>query len=138
MFELLLKVRRTGDELDLGTIAALGRSVPSANVGANGRTAPTATTVMTPPAEPVTEPDTPIEANPDRENAPNEPNSHVQAPSSTRRDDHKEFRIDTPHLDRKAGGSGITGKAKMHPALHRLQTGRGSTLLDLSSIFDSQ
>jgi hypothetical protein len=138
MFELLLKVRRTGEELDLGTIASFGRAVPSANVGANGRTAPTATSVITPPAEPVIEPDPPIEANPVRENAPNEPNSNVQALSSTRSNGHKELRIDTPHLERKVGEIGITGKEKMHPALRRLQTGRERTLLDLSSIFDSQ
>ena len=29
MFELLLKVRRTGDELELGTIAPIAQSVPS-------------------------------------------------------------------------------------------------------------
>ena len=30
----------------------------------------------------------------------------------------------------------MTGKEKMHPALHRLLTGQGSTLLDMSPIFD--
>jgi hypothetical protein len=134
MFELLLKVRRTGEELDLGTIASIGRLLPSGKVGANDRLAPAVATVITPPAEPVKKAVPPIEANPDRENAPNEPNSDVQAPSSTLGDSHKAFRIDTPHLERKAGEIGITGKEKMHPALHRLQTGRERTLLDLSSI----
>jgi hypothetical protein len=138
MFELLLKVRRTGEELDLGTIASIGRSVASGNMGANDRLAPAVAAVITPPAEPVKEPDPPIEANPVREGAPNEANSDVQVPSSPIRDGHKEFRIDTPHLDRKAGGFGITGKEKMHPALRRLQTGGERTFLDLSSIFDGQ
>ena len=135
MFELLLKVRRTGKELDLGTIASIGRYVLSANIDAIDKPSPAAATVVTLPAERVTEPSPPIAANPDRENAPNEANSDVQAPSSTRRDGHKELRIDTPHVDRNAGGFGITGKEKMHPALHRMLTGQGSTLLDLSAIF---
>jgi hypothetical protein len=134
--ELLLKVRRTGDELELGTIAPIARSVPSGNMGANDRPASIATTVMAPPPEPVNEPDPPIEANPVRENAPNEANSAVHALSSTHWDGHKEFRIDTPHLDRKAGGVGITGKEKMHLVLQRLLFGRERTLLDLSSFFD--
>ena len=51
---------------------------------------------------------------------------------------HKEFRIDTPHVDRKPGGIGITGKAKSHPVLERVLTGRNSTLLNLSPIFGEQ
>jgi hypothetical protein len=136
MFELLLKVRRTGDELELGTIASIARSVPSGNMVANDRPASIVTTVITPPVEPVSEPDPPIESKSDRENAPNEANSSVHALSSTHWDGHKEFRIDTPHLDRKAGGVGITGKEKIHPALQRLLSGRERTLLDLSSFFD--
>jgi hypothetical protein len=62
-------------------------------------------------------------------------NINTHAPSSTNWDDRKEFRTDKPHLDRKAGGIGITGNEKMHTAL-QLLTGRESTLLDLSSIFD--
>jgi hypothetical protein len=136
MFELLLKVRRTGDELQIATIGSLGRSVPSGNTGAIDMPASVATTVITPPAEPVREPDPPIEANPAGEMAPNEANSDVRAHSSSRSDGHKEFRIDTPHIDRKAAGIGITGTQKMHPAIRRLQAGREATLLDLSSIFD--
>jgi len=135
MFELLLKVRRTGEELDLKTIASIGRSAAFAKNGADGRSAPAATTVITLPAEPVTKPAPPIEANPVREKAPNEPKFHAQAPSMSRRDGHKEFRIDTPHVDRNMGTIGITGKEKMHPALHRLLSGRERTLLDQSAIF---
>ncbi|HEX3446838.1 MAG TPA: hypothetical protein VHS97_01215, partial [Isosphaeraceae bacterium] len=40
----------------------------------------------------------------------------------------------TPHVERKAGGIGKTSEEKMHPALHRLLTGRESTLLDMSPI----
>ena len=134
MFELLLKVRRTGDELELATIASIGRSVPTGKIHAIDRPAPSVATVMTPPSAPVNEPDPPIEANPVREIAPNEAKFDVHAPSSTPLDGHKGVRIDTPHLDRNAGGLGITGKEKMHPALHRVLTGRQSTLLDLSAI----
>ena len=135
MFELLLKVRRTGEELDLGTIASFGRSLPTGTMGAIEKPRPADATVITPPAEPVRQPDPPIEANPVREQAPNEANLHAQAHSNSRQDGHKDFRIDTPHLDWNAGGIGITGKGTIHPAIRRLQTGRDSTLLDLSSIF---
>jgi hypothetical protein len=134
-FELLLKIRRTGDELEIAAIGSLGRSVPSGTMAAIDRPASIVATVITPPAEPVNEPDPPIAANPIAEAAPIEANSDVQAPSSTRWDGHKELRIDTPHLDPNVARVGTTGKEKMHPALRRLQTGRESTLLNLSSIF---
>jgi len=135
MFELLLKIRRTGEELDLRKIASIARSCPADNKGANDRPAPAVTTVITPPAEPVAKPVPPIEANPARENAPNEPKSDAQASSSARQNGHKDFRIDTPHLDRTAGAIGMTGTEKMHPALRRVLTGRERTLLDMSPIF---
>jgi hypothetical protein len=135
LFELLLKVRRTGEELDLRTITSFGRSLPTGTMGAIEKPRPADATVITPPAEPVRQPDPPIEANRVRELAPNESNFHAQAHSISRQDGPKDFRIDTPHLDRNAGGVGITGKEKMHPALHRVLTGRQSTLLDLSGIF---
>jgi hypothetical protein len=56
MFELLLKVRRTGEELDIATIASISRSIPSANIGAIDKPVPTVATVITPPVEPVQEP----------------------------------------------------------------------------------
>jgi hypothetical protein len=122
--------------LDVVTIASIGRSVLTGKVDANDRPAPSVAIVMTPPAGAVNEPDPPIEADPVRDIAPNETNPCVQALSSTHKDGHKDLRIDTPHLDRMAGGFGITGKEKVHPALHRVLTGRQSTLLDLSGIFD--
>jgi hypothetical protein len=134
MFELLLKVRRTGEELDIATIRSLGRFNPSDNINASDKSTPAVAPVITPPAEPVNEPAAPNEANPVREIAPNEANSDVQAPSSARQNGHKELRIDTPHVDGKAGGFGITGKEAMHPALRWLLTGQGSALLDLLAI----
>jgi hypothetical protein len=135
MFELLLKVRRTGEDLEIATIASLGRSVPFSCIDASDSPTPTVATVITPPAEPVNEPVPPIEANLDREIAPNEANSNVQAPSSPLIDKRKEFRIDKPHAAPKSGGFGVNGNDSMHPALRKLLTGRESTLLDLSPIF---
>ena len=94
-----------------------------------------ATTAVTPPAEPVEQPDPPNEAKLEPENAPNEANSHVQAPSRERGDGHKEVRIDTPHVERKPVAVGITGKTKSHPALERVLRGRNSNLLNLTPIF---
>jgi hypothetical protein len=134
MFELLLKVRRTGEELDIATIAPLGRPDPYTNIATYERAAPAVATVVTPPEESINELAAPIEAIPVREIAPIEAKSDVQALRSASQDGHKELRIDTPHVDGKAGGFGITGKEMMHPALRRLMAGQGSTLLDLSAI----
>jgi hypothetical protein len=135
MFELLLKVRRTGDELEIATIGSIAHAVSTANMRANDKIAPAAVTVITPQEEADRKPAPPIEANPVREAAPNEANSRVQALSSALRDGHKELRIDTPHLDHKAAGIGKTGRETIHPALERVLRGRESTLLDLSPIF---
>jgi hypothetical protein len=132
---LLLKVRRTGDELEIATIGSIAHAVSTANMRANDKVAPAAVTGITPPEEADRKPAPPIEANPVRESAPNEANSRVQAPSSVRHDRHKELRIDTPHLDHKAAGIGKTGKETIHPALERVLRGREATLLDLSPIF---
>jgi hypothetical protein len=92
---------------------------------------------MLEPDPPIEEPVPPIEANPVRENAPNEPNSHVQATSPEHRDAAKELRIDTPHVERTAGGRGITSKATNQPAFERMMRGR-KTLMNLSPIFGEQ
>ena len=134
MFDLLLKARSAGEELDFDAIASIERIAPARNTGEKVTPASAAAIVVTSTAEAAINLDPPIEAKPSRETAPNEANASVQTPSSTRLDGHKDFRIDTPHLDRNAGGIGITGKEKMHPALHRVLTGRQSTLLDLSGI----
>jgi hypothetical protein len=136
IFDLLLKVRQKGGELDFATIAAIDRSVKSHNTDDNP--APAVASVVIALEEPAREPDRPNEANSPPENAPNEANSDVQEISSRRRDGHKEVRIDTPHVDRKPGGIGITGKAKSHPALERVQGGGTSNLMNLSPIFGGQ
>ena len=74
-FDLLFKIRRTGGELDLGTIDSLGRSPVFARMCAIERSAPFDPIVSMPPAEPAQEPDAPIEAKSEREKAPNEANS---------------------------------------------------------------
>jgi hypothetical protein len=135
MFDLLLKARRAGEELDFVTIASLDRFAPARTIGAIVSPAQSVTNVVTPAVEPVTESVSPIEAKPSRENAPNEANSSAQTPSSTRPYEHREFRIDTPHCEHKVGAVGINDKEKMHPALHGLLTGRKSTLPDMTPIF---
>ncbi len=97
--------------------------------------APTVADVITPPEEAVQQSDPPSEPNLAQQRAPNEANSHVQAPSRERGNGHTEHRIDTPHVDRKRDGIGTTRKETLHPAIQRLQTGRESTLMNLSSIF---
>ena len=92
---------------------------------------------MLEPDPPIEEPVPPIEANPVRENAPNEPNSHVQATSPEHRDANKVLRIDTPHVERTAGGRGITSKATNQPAFEQMMRGR-KTLMNLSPIFGEQ
>ncbi len=144
MFDLLLKIRSTAGELDIATVASIRRSVPTVTTDAIDQWGQFVADDMTLPDEPALEPDPPIEepvppieANPVRENAPNEPNSHVQATSPEHRDAAKEVRIDTPHVERTAGGRGITSKATNQPAFERMMRGR-KTLMNLSPIFGEQ
>jgi hypothetical protein len=51
MFDLLLKIRTKGDELDIATIESLRRSVPSVTRGAVDRPAESASSVIIPPAK---------------------------------------------------------------------------------------
>jgi hypothetical protein len=129
------KVRRSGSELDITTVDSIRRAVPTVMTGSIDQPGPTISDLMSPPDEPAFEPDPPIEANLERENAPNEANSHVQAPSRERGDGRKDCRIDTPHIERKPSGIGNKGKEKIHPALERALGGRNSNLVNLSSIF---
>ena len=135
MFDLLPKIRKTGAELDIATIASLGRSVPTVTMGEIDQPAPTVADVTSPPAEAIRQPDPPNKANLAQQNAPNEANLHVQAPSQEGRAGHKEHRNDTPHLDRKPGGIGTAGKTKNHPVLDRVLGGRNSNLMNLAPIF---
>ena len=144
MFDLLLKIRSTAGELDIATVASIRRSVPTVTTDAIDQLGQFVAVDMTVPDEPVDEPVPPIEepvppieANPVSENAPNEPNSYVQATSPEHRDAAKEVRIDTPHVERKAGGRGITRKETNQPAFERMMRGR-KTLMNLSPIFGEQ
>ena len=135
---------RSGEELDIATVASIGRSVPTVTTDAIdpwGQFVADDTTVPDEPAlEPVSrmeEPVLPNEPNSAPENAPNEPNSHDQATSPARRDAAKEVRIDTPHVERTAGGRGITGKGTNHPAFERVMRGQ-KPLMNLSPIFGEQ
>ena len=134
-FDLFMKIRQNGDDLDLATIATLRHFVQVDNIDSIDLPAPTVTNVAALSSEPLEQPDPPIEAKSESEKAPNEANSCVQAPSRERRDGHTEHRIDTPHLDRKPGGIGMTGKMKSHPVLDRVLGGRNSNLMNLSPIF---
>jgi hypothetical protein len=159
MFDLLLKIRRTGDELDIATIASLGRSLPtvtadaidpSARFDADDLTAPdeplaeSAPSIEEPvppieePRPPIEEPVPPIEANSARQNAPNEANSRVQETSEGHGDGHKGLRIDTPHAGRKPAAIGTTGKERSHPVLERVIGGGQPTLMNLTPIFGEQ
>jgi hypothetical protein len=144
MFDLLLKIRSTAGELDIATVASIRRSVPTVTTDAIDPLGQFVADDMTVPDEPVDEPVPPIEepvppieANLVSENAPNEPNSDVQATSPEHRDAAKEVRIDTPHVERKAGGRGITRKETNQPAFERMMRGR-KTLMNLSPIFGEQ
>ena len=140
IFDLLLKTRQKGEELDIATIASIRRSDPTVTTDVIHEWGQFVADEMTLPDEPdppIEEPVSPIEANPVSENAPNEPNSYVQATSPEHRDAAKEVRTDTPHVERTAGGRGITSKATKQPAFERMMRGR-KTLMNLSPIFGEQ
>ena len=144
MFDLLLKIRSTAGELDIATVASIRRSVPTVTTDAIDHCGQFVVDDMTlpdvpalEPDPPIEEPDPPIEANPAPETAPNEPNSDVQATSAEHRDAAKEVRIDTPHVERTAGGRGKTSKQTNQPAFERMMRGR-KTLMNLSPIFGEQ
>jgi hypothetical protein len=135
MFDLVLKVRQKGGELDFATIDSISRSVSTVMMGSIDQPGPTVADLMIPPDEPALEANLPNEANLERENASNEANSHVQAPSRERGDGRKDCRIDTPHIERKPSGIGNTGKEKIHPTLDLALGGRNLNLMNLSPIF---
>ena len=115
MFELLLKVRQKGGELDIAAIPLIGRSVPYVTAGEIDVPSPTVSTVFSNPDEPVPQPEPPIEAKLAGENAPNEAISDVQVTASERPLGQKEFRIDTPHHGGQAGGPTRNGKSRVIP-----------------------
>ena len=138
MFELMLKVRSTSEELDFATIASVGRSALTRNMGAIDTPVQAVVDVKARPAAPSHEPDSPSEAKPQGEKAPNEANSGVHKIGIERQDGKKAFRIDAPPLESDVGRGGKTGKDRIHSGLHRLDMGRQSPLLDLSPIFGKQ
>ena len=121
-------------KLDLETIDSFRRGAGFGSVRAIERSAPIAPKVSIPPAEPTKQPAAPNEAKSEAVNAPNEANSHVQAPSPVHHDWHKDIRIDTPHLDRKPSGTGIAGNPTGHPIIDRVLRGQKATLLDVTPI----
>jgi hypothetical protein len=133
MYELLLKVRKTGVELDDATMARLRRSAPAGNAGAIDRPAPLATTVITPPAGPVEPPALTNEANSRRENAPNEANSSVQTPTADGGNLPRASKSERRRARHRAD-QGRRGQASFHQELERQVAGRSSPLLDVSAI----
>ncbi len=108
MFELLLKTRSAGEELDFDAIASIERIAPARNTGENVSSAPAVANVVTPTAwNSAKNLDPPIKSQSGSRNAPNEANRvreigaersqflMFKLPSSTCRDGHKDFRIDT-------------------------------------------
>jgi hypothetical protein len=135
LFDMLLKIRSSGSELDIATIASICRSVPTVTMDEIDEPATFIADDITPSEEAVIEPQPPIEANSAGENAPNEANSRVQEISLGRQGERRDFRIDAPHTERRRGGIGRAARTASHPALERALGGRQSTLLNLSPIF---
>ena len=133
-FELLLKIRQTGAELDLSVIPSIGRSLSLAISGRN-RSPRTARrkrrdrTRASPSSSPIRR------AKPIRhaKMRRTKPISMFRRPRSERPDGHKDFRIDAPHSDHKPGGIGKGGKVTGHSVLDRVLGGRKSTLMNLSA-----
>jgi hypothetical protein len=137
-FELLLKIRQTGAELDLSMIPSIGRPRSLAMSDEIEVPEPPVANDAIAPDQPVEQPDPPIEAKSASENAPNEANSSVQTPSGERPDGYKDLRIDAPHFDHKPGGIGKGGKVTGHSVLDGV-LGRGkSTLMNLEPIFGEE
>jgi hypothetical protein len=134
-FDLLMTIRRTGEELDFATIASVGRSVPTNDTSAIDTPEPFVANVVAPPSETNDEPDPPSEANSDGEKLPNEANSNIHVNSNGRSDGHKELRIDGPQSNRKVGGGAMAGKREVHSSLQQLEAGGHSPLLNLPPQF---
>jgi hypothetical protein len=134
-FDLLMRVRRDGTDLEFATIMSLRRSVPVAVAEPVAPLAPPVAEVRTPPAEPVKTPDPPAESSSPREKLPNEPNSHVHASSRARRDEPQSVRIDAPQSDRQGVLVGKSGAKRVPHTLLGLETKQQSPLLNLPPNF---
>jgi hypothetical protein len=149
LFDLLFKVRNDGGRLDFAAVASIGQPVRVSRIIESDVVEPAVASVTSAPVSAAAEPAAPSEANFEPQNAPNEPNraaatapnepdSGVHCPTSERRNQAREYRIDMPHLGRPAGGSKLGGKSTGHPVLDRVLGGRESTLMNLSGIFDTR
>ena len=149
LFDLLFKVRNDGGRLDFAAVASIGRSVHISRIAVSDTACPDvacekiaaneATPVPAAPSEANFEPEAaPNEPNRAAAAAPNEPNNGVDCPTSERRNQAREYRVDTPHVGTRAAGSKLGGKSTGHPVLDRVLGVRESTLMNLSGIFDSR
>jgi hypothetical protein len=146
MFDMLLKIRQSGSELDLATVHALSRSVPTVTALKTNPAVSADSLGMVPTEEPVDSADLPSEPNSGEERAPSEPNSGGEkAPSEPNlageairgagSGGRRELRTDAPHLELKPGAIGITGNGSHLPAFKGVLSGRKQPFLDLTPIF---
>jgi hypothetical protein len=160
LFDLLFKVRNDGGRLDFAAVASIGQPVRVSRIIESDIVAPAVACDTSAPVAAEAEPAAPSEANfepqtapneanraaaiaPNEANraaaiAPNEPDFGVHQGSSTRHNQAREYRIDTPHVGHQGSRSKLGGKSTGHPVLDRVLGGRESTLLNLSGIFDTR
>ena len=138
MFDLLLKMRAAGSELDFATIPSMNRSAPAFRPGAIDTPALTARKVTTQHSGPAHVPGSKSEPKPAVEKAPNEPNSFARKPQQNGSDGQKAFRVDPPKTQRLAGGRLTAGRLGPHPAYDRLDLGGHAPLLNLAPIFGAK
>jgi hypothetical protein len=146
MFDMLLKIRQSGSELDLATVHAISRSIPTVNaIKTNPAVSPDSLGMAT-TEEPVDSADLPSEPNSSDEKAPSEPNSGGEkAPSEPNSvgeairaagsGGRREQRADAPHLELKPGAIGFAGNGSHLPAFKGVLSGRKQPFLDLTPIF---
>ena len=83
-------------------------------------------------------PPAPNEANCDMSPAPNEANREIQRTPTERRNQPREYRLDTPHFGGRVVGPNRGAKSSGHPVLDQVLGARDRTLLDLAGIFDTR
>jgi hypothetical protein len=144
--EMHLRVRQNGEKLDLGMIQTISRSAPTVVAMKTDPGVSSDSIGMASTEEPVHSADLPSEPNSSGEKAPNEPNSvGEKAPNEPNlvgeairgggSEGRRDLRIDAPHLDRKPGAIGSTGKGSHLPAFESMLNSRKQPLLDLTPIF---
>jgi hypothetical protein len=146
MFDMLLKIRQSGSELDLATVHAISRSVPTVTALKTNPAVSPDSLGMVPTEEPAHAADLPSEPNSSEEKAPSEPNSvGEKAPSEPNSvgeairgagsGGRRELRADAPHLELEPGAIGFTGNGAHSPAFKGVLSGRKQPFLDLTPIF---